>query len=69
MSKNWACLPENVPCWAFRGPLALHLRLLAIVIIPNLLKMFNENRTILINILLDTDCWIGAILLASRRGR
>jgi hypothetical protein len=34
-----------VPCRAFRGPLALHLRLLAIVIIPNSSGMFNENRT------------------------
>ena len=36
------------PFWAFRGPLALHLRLLAIVIIPNLAGMFNNNITILL---------------------
>jgi len=43
-----------VPCWAFRGRLALLVRgsalsaiAMAIVIIPNLAEMFNENRTFL----------------------
>jgi hypothetical protein len=47
-----------VPCWAFLGPLALHLRLLAIVIIPNLLGMFNENQTFFGKNLLDAGFWM-----------
>jgi hypothetical protein len=58
MFKALPCLPENVPFWAFRGPLALHLRLLAIVIIPNLVGIFNNNQTFLQKkySMLDSGC-------------
>jgi hypothetical protein len=36
-----------VPFWAYLGPLALHLRLLAIIIIPNSAGLFNINLTFL----------------------